>query len=251
MQSITEATQNSGVSGARLGRLRIGTAGFTSTHWLGKFYPPHAKKSEGQLDCCQETFDIVEVNSIFHGIPHEETMSNWRKRAAEGFQLGLKLSKIVTHEGEFASEQALGGLQLFLERAGALGPHLGPLLFQFPRNLHINLKGLEKIAAVLDACSFSKHCRVAIELRNRSSIADLEVLGFLRAKSWAFVHHPNSVGRASTGGQSNEADAGSYPLADLEDVVTADFVYVRLHGDNGAHILLQRCRIDQLCTPVR
>merc|ERR1712217_28639 len=60
------------------------------------------------------------------------------------------------------------------------------------------------------------------------------VMTFLRDRSWALVQHPNTLGRATAGG-SADGEAETYPLEALEDVVTADFVYVRLHGDNDAH----------------
>jgi len=231
MTSSGQPSSPSGVAG--LGNIYVGTAGFTSAHWAGNFYPPHAKKGEDQLDCYQETFRVVEVNSTFYGTPSAETVASWRRRAAEGFQFALKVPRTVTHDGALASEQAVDALKHFVSRAMGLGPHFGLLLFQCPRGLHVSQQTLRRVAEALSELPLS--CRVAFEFRHAPSMTDSSVLDFLRAQNWALAQHPNSVGRATAGGSGGHGDVESYPLEPLRDLVTADFAYVRLHGDNDAH----------------
>jgi len=217
-----------------IGNLYVGTAGFTNAHWAGNFYPPHAKKSEDQLDCYQETFGIVEVNSTFYGTPSAETIASWRRRAAEGFRFALKVPRTVTHEGALASDPAIEALKHFVDRAKGLAPHLGLLLFQCSRGLRASAQTLHRVAEALR--ELPSNCRVALELRDAASHVDPAVLHFLRAHNWALVQHPNSIGRATSGNSSaGQGEASSYALEPLRDVTTADFAYVRLHGDNDTH----------------
>ena len=57
---------------------------------------------------------------------------------------------------------------------------------------------------------------------------------FLLGIRWALlVVHPDSVGRATVKQGESVSYAGLQPLH--VNCVTADFVYVRLHGDNDEH----------------
>lgn len=217
----------------RLGRLHVGTAGFTNAHWAGQFYPPSAKKSELQLEHYQETFSVVEVNSTFYGTPSTDAISAWRRRSSDGFQIGLKVPKTVTHEAPF-SAAALEHLSVFLSRAQGLGVALGPLLFQCSRQFAVDLQKLRTVAALLDA--WKVPCRVAFEFRDASWHRDAAVLAFMRERNWAMVQHPNTLGRATVGNSSSDnRQAERYPIELLADVATADFAYCRLHGDNDGH----------------
>lgn len=218
------------------GRLFVGTAGFTSASWAGAFYPAGVKKTDEQLHHYQASFGVVEVNSTFYGVPNPETIDAWRRQAAEGFLFVLKVPKAVTHEGGLASEEALAALRVFLERAKGLGPHLGAILFQCSRSQTCDLGKLRSIGTELKRAGMS--CRVAFEFRNASWLSDPEVKECMQAVNWALVQHPNSIGRATVGNSSEgrTGDVEHYRLEPLYDtIVTADFVYVRLHGDNDEH----------------
>ncbi|CAE7949025.1 yunF [Symbiodinium sp. KB8] len=217
-----------------LGSLYVGTAGFSSAHWAGCFYPGNAKKGEDQLECYQETFWAVEVNSSFYGVPSTDTITCWRRRCAEGFLMGLKVPKTVTHDaGSPAAPAALESLRHFAQRVAGLGRHLGPVLFQCPRSLKADVKILQQVDTALAALPEEARLKdVAFEFRHASWFEDVEALGFLRSKNWALVQHPNALGRATS---ADTAQYETYALEPLQASRTADFVYVRLHGNNDAH----------------
>jgi len=219
-------------AGSCLGKLSVGTAGFANSHWTGRFYAPHAKKSEDQLECYQETFNIVEVNSTFYGVPSEETIAAWKRRAAHGFQFSLKVPRAVTHDGGLASDSALESLRHFLLRVKGLGAHLAVLLFQCSRGLRVDVGKLQRVFEELGRCDMQ--CRVALELRDVPSSQDPVVIGWLRERNWALVQHPNTLGRATAASEQHKV-AECYPLEPLRDLTTANFVYVRLHGNNDTH----------------
>eukprot|EP00933_Yihiella_yeosuensis_P037696 TRINITY_DN3168_c0_g1_i3.p1 TRINITY_DN3168_c0_g1~~TRINITY_DN3168_c0_g1_i3.p1 ORF type:complete len:343 (-),score=50.92 TRINITY_DN3168_c0_g1_i3:9-1037(-) len=230
---LSVAEIGKGLDSKQLGALRLGTAGFSNAHWSGKFYPSNAKKTDSQLECFQETFYAVEVNTSFYGTPSADTIANWKRCAAEGFQLGLKVPKTVTHGGSLVSDTAIESLRYFLDRIEALGSNLGPILFQCPRSLRADASALKRLQRELG--SRTLRIRVAFEFRNSSWMSDQEVLSIFRENNWALAQHPNTMGRATAGGGADVASAETYDLEPLRDEATADFVYVRLHGNNDTH----------------
>lgn len=214
------------------GRLFIGTAGFSSPHWFGKFYPFCSRKGDEQLSVYQETFYTVEVNSSFYGVPSADTLASWRRVTSPGFQMAFKVPKSVTHDNvSLSSDEALSNLEKFLDRIEVLGSNLGPLLFQCPRSLFANAPMLAHLAAELN--KRPRMPRVAFEFRHSSWFSDRQVLDIFRKNNWALALHPNSVGRATS--KQVEEQNETYALEALPDLVTANFVYVRLHGNNDTH----------------
>jgi uncharacterized protein YecE (DUF72 family) len=184
------------------------------------------------LDRYQESFDSLELNSSFYSQPTTAVLSGWRARCAKGFVFGLKVPGAITHEGGLSADLARVRAFVAAVRAG-LGPALGPLLFQCPRSLTADVRHLELLAPDLPA-----ELRVAFEFRHASWFSDARVLAFMRAHNWALCCHPNSLGRATVGQEGSATRAGAsepYALEPIEPVLTADWTYVRLHGDNDEH----------------
>lgn len=219
------------VSGGRLGELRVGCAGLGGPAWVGNFYPANSKPAD-MLDRYQESFDSVELNSSFYAQPTTAVLKGWRARCAKGFSFGLKVPGAITHEGGLSAD--LERVRAFVGAVReALGPALGPLLFQCPRSLVADVAHLERLAPELPA-----DLRVAFEFRHASWFADARALAFMRARNWALCCHPNSLGRSTVGQKGGASRTGAsepYALEPIEPVLTADWSYVRLHGDNDEH----------------
>jgi uncharacterized protein YecE (DUF72 family) len=138
------------------GRLHVGTSGFEFDHWRGPFYPPDLDEREW-FPYYARHFDTVEVNNTFYRLPEAAAFEAWRRQAPLGFRYALKLDRAVSQlEGE--PEPALGR---FCERARLLGDHLGPVLIQPPRHLHLDLDRLEGLLAALP-----QDLSFAVELSN-------------------------------------------------------------------------------------
>lgn len=125
--------------------LWIGTSGWVYRHWLGVFYPPDLP-SERQLPFYAEHFSSVEVNFSFYRLPERTVFETWRRQTPDGFLFAVKGSRYLTHMKKLKDpEEPLGRL---MERAGGLGPKLGPILFQFPHTWRANV---ERLAHFLEA----------------------------------------------------------------------------------------------------
>lgn len=143
--------------------VRLGTSGFLYDHWRGRFYPPSARGAE--LEYYASRFDTVELNVTFYRLPSSATFRAWAARVPDGFVYAIKASRYLTHVRRLRDSRE--AVAVLMERAGELGPHLGPVLLQLPPDLPADL---EHLAETLHA--FPASVRVAVEPRHESWFSD-------------------------------------------------------------------------------
>lgn len=152
--------------------IRIGTSGYNYPEWRGSFYPEKYPTGK-MLPYYAERFDTVEINYTFYRMPSAKTIAGWDRDTSPGFAFALKAPQRITH---FARLRDVGDpLAYFLETARALGPKLGPILFQLPPNFARDLGRLDGLLAVLPG-----DLRFAFEFRHASWLAE-DVYERLRA----------------------------------------------------------------------
>lgn len=188
-------------------KLYIGTSGWHYKHWIGTFYPADIKESQ-QLSYYLKDFSTVELNNPFYRLPSKETFSSWRKAVPEGFLFSVKASRYITHMKKLKDPKE--SLRQFLDHAKSLKEKLGPILFQLPPGWQINKERLEQFLKVLPA-----KFRYVFEFRNDSWYEE-EIFDLLKNYNSAFCIY--------------ELNGHSTP-----HVVTADFVYIRLHGPGAKY----------------
>lgn len=186
----------------------IGTSGWQYRHWKGTFYPEKLKNRDW-LTHYARSFDCVEVNSSFYGLPTSETIAEWRGKVPHDFVFSVKAPRRITHFKKLKSCEA--ELDMLFDRIEAFGHHLGPILFQLPPRWRCNTNRLESFLATLPS-----NYRTAFEFRDRSWHND-EVYALLAAHSAAFCIF----------------DIGGFtsPIIDA-----GDLVYVRLHGPGAPYM---------------
>jgi uncharacterized protein YecE (DUF72 family) len=187
--------------------IHIGTSGWHYEHWEGPFYPEGIAKGD-YLDYYVERLRTVEINNTFYQLPEEKTLRNWRETVPERFVFAVKASRYITHMKKLKDPEE--PVATFLGRIELLGDRLGPILFQLPPNWRFNGKRLATFLEELPA----RH-RYTFELRDPSWLND-EAYEVLEAHNSALCLY-DFHGRQSP------------------KKVTADFVYVRLHGPYGAY----------------
>lgn len=191
----------------RTGTIHIGTSGWHYDHWLGPFYPATLAKADF-LSYYQQKFHTVEINNSFYQLPKEKTLTAWRESVPEGFIFAVKASRYITHMKKLKDPEQ--SVEVFLARIKVLGDKLGPILFQLPPNFHFNPERLRSFLAALP-----REYRYALELRDPTWLND-EACRILAEHQAAFCIY-EIAGRLSP------------------REVTADFVYIRLHGPGGAY----------------
>jgi uncharacterized protein YecE (DUF72 family) len=145
-------------------RIHVGTSGYNYPEWKGSFYPAGLKAKE-MFAFYASRFDTVEINFTFYRMPTVQMASGWRDQAPEGFIYVLKAPRRITHDRRLKDCDEF--VDLFAEAARALGPHLGPLLFQLPPSARCDLPRLEAFLALIPP-----DLRVAFEFRHESWLND-------------------------------------------------------------------------------
>jgi uncharacterized protein YecE (DUF72 family) len=188
-------------------QVRIGTSGWHYRHWKGTFYPAHLPQS-GHFGYYLSRFDTVELNNSFYRLPAAGTFAAWKDTTPEGFIFSVKASRFITHMKKLKDPAT--SMTKFLDNVVYLGEKLGPVLFQLPPGWKINAERLAEFLQYLP-----KAMRCVFEFRNKTWY-DGQIFGLLRQHGCAFCIY--------------ELDGHLSPLE-----VTADFVYIRLHGPSGKY----------------
>ena len=129
--------------------LLAGTSGFSYKPWKGPFYPEKLAATK-MLAYYAERLPIVEINSTFRRLPKREQLEKWAAQVPDGFRFVIKASQRITHFtrlGEGAAEP----MKHLMDSVAALGPKLGPVLFQLPPNMKADVPRLEAFLALLPA----------------------------------------------------------------------------------------------------
>jgi len=72
-----------------VGRIRVGTSGWSYYHWAGVFYP-HRLPAARRLGFYGSHFDTVEIDATFYRLPSEHAVASWRDAAPDGFAFAVK-----------------------------------------------------------------------------------------------------------------------------------------------------------------
>ncbi|OQP73284.1 hypothetical protein IB69_016010 [Xanthomonas citri] len=214
--------------------IRIGISGWRYARWRGTFYPAGLAQRR-ELEYAAGRFPSVEINGSFYSLQRPESFQRWHDETPEDFVFSVKGPRFITHMKRLRDcEQALANF--FASGVLRLGAKLGPILWQLPPTLRFDAELLDAFLGSLPrdseaalararkrdtalmqgrsalAIDRRRPIRHALEVRH-DSFCDPACMRLLR-------RHNVAVVVADT--------AGKFPY--LEDV-SADFVYVRLHGD--------------------
>jgi uncharacterized protein YecE (DUF72 family) len=147
-----------------MARAYIGTSGWNYKHWWnGEFYKKELKPALW-LEYFTEHFETVEINNSFYRLPAEETFKNWRKRVPADFKFAVKASRFLTHIKRLKDPEE--PLDLFFSRAKHLKETLGPVLFQLPPQMKVDVPRLEIFLAALKTHGGGKKVRCVLEVRD-------------------------------------------------------------------------------------
>jgi uncharacterized protein YecE (DUF72 family) len=212
---------------------RIGISGWRYAPWRGVFYPADLPQ-RAELEYASRQVGSIELNGSFYSLQRPASYARWRADTPRGFVFAVKGPRFITHikrlrdiDGPLANFLASGVFEL--------GPKLGPILWQTPPSQRFDeglfdafLGTLPRDTAQAAALARrhddhlkypasvtpdrTRKLRHALEIRHPSFACDA-FIALLRRHKVALVV-------ADT--------AGRWPY--LEDV-TADFIYLRLHGD--------------------
>jgi uncharacterized protein YecE (DUF72 family) len=219
--------------------LHVGISGYDYPRWRGGFYPLAMPKARW-LEYASRSFTSIELNGTFYSLKSPAVFRRWAEATPDdGFVFAIKGGRFITHNLKLRNcTTALGNF--FASGVLALGRRTGPFLWQLPATYRFDAERLDSFMRMLPRDSVEGEAvarehderlrrgalveaaeRVpfghAFEVRHESYFHD-EFYDILRRHHCAFVV-------ADT--------AGNFGYA---EVVTADFVYVRLHGSQQLYV---------------
>ena len=120
--------------------IRIGCSGWNYRHWRELFYPRGLPVGRW-FAFYAEHFDTVEINNSFYRLPRPETFAKWRDQAPPGFCYAVKANRFLTQAKKLKDCEE--PVERMMSATRHLGDRLGPMLYQLPPSLKINLERLE------------------------------------------------------------------------------------------------------------
>lgn len=214
--------------------VRIGISGWRYTPWRGRFYPADLVQRR-ELHYASRCFGSIELNGSFYSLQSPDSYRHWYDETRAGFRFAVKGPGFLTHTLRLRGIDK--GLANFLASGLlALDDKLGPLLWQLPPTLKFDAELLDAFLGQLPKDSES--ALALARRRDRGLMQGRCVLAIDRNRRWRHaleVRHPSfwntefiDVLRRHRIGLVVADAARDWPQP--QDV-TADFVYIRLHGD--------------------
>ncbi len=150
-------------------------------------------------------FKTVELNASFYFLPKAEYFERWYDQTPKDFVFAIKAPRYITHYkklsiGKFDQE--------FIERISILKEKLGPILFQMPPSMKIDLGKLEKFLK-----SLPSGYEFVFEFRHKSWYID-DTYSLLKKHKAIFCIHDHRNGKT-------------------DFIKTSNTIYFRFHGVNG------------------
>lgn len=189
-----------------MAQLFAGTSGWAYPSWKPDFYPQKLAQKKF-LNHYATQLNAVEVNFTFRQLVKETTLQNWLAETPAGFRFTIKAHQVITHIKRLKGTEDFVPRFLATIEPLASASKLGPVLFQLPPNLKVDLEVLRGFLAILP-----QRLQAAFEFRHTSWFSD-ETYGALREHNAALC------------------------VAETEDittpeVTTADFNYYRFRKPN-------------------
>jgi uncharacterized protein YecE (DUF72 family) len=214
-------------------RIRIGISGWRYKPWRGTFYPKDLPQRL-ELEYASKILPIIELNGSFYSLQRPENYAAWYAQTPADFVFSVKGPRYITHMRRL-KDVAKPLANFFASGLFNLREKLGPILWQFPPNFKYDRERMRSFFALLPkdtaaaavlarkrdafmkgrvrlAVDASRPLRYAVEIRN-DSFLDESFVALAREYNVAVVI-------AET--------ARLWPM--IQDI-TADFIYMRLHGD--------------------
>ena len=216
-----------------MARIRIGISGWRYEPWRGNFYPADLPLRD-ELSYASQIFPTIEINGSFYSLQRPESYTAWHAATPRDFVFAVKGGRYITHMRKLRDiERPLANF--FASGLFNLREKLGPILWQFPPNFRYDR---ERMARFFDMLPADTSAALALarkrdaRMKGRSRLAidtprPLRHAVEIRNETFldgAFVQQLRDHNIALVIAET----ARKWPLT---NDITADFAYLRLHGD--------------------
>lgn len=194
-------------------KLFVGTSGYNYRHWGNNVFYPVGLPQRRWLEHYAKSFSSVELNVSFYRLPKKSTFESWYDRTPMDFVFAVKGSRFITHLKKLVHCEE--PLCYFFDNASGLKEKLGIVLWQFPPGFHVNEGKLTHFCELLSSNKVAGKTRHAFEFRHHSWFCQT-VYDLLSDFNYSLCI----------------AHSTRWPY---EEVLTADYVYLRFHGGQTAY----------------
>ena len=188
------------------GQIRIGVGGWTYPPWRGVFYPDKLPQAK-ELEYASRQLGAIEINATFYSRQSPKIWEKWGNTVPDAFQFAIKGSRYCVMRSKLCEGEE-GIANFFAQGFSALGPKLGPIMWQFAPWRKFDRDDIASFIDLLPSELEGIRLRHAIEPRHES-FRDERFFDLCRARNIAVVFE----------------DSDDYPCIEAD---TADFTYARL-----------------------
>ena len=220
------------------GTAYVGISGWRYPPWRGDFYPKGLPQ-RSELAYAASRMSSIEINGSFYALQRPENYRSWAEETPPGFVFSVKGGRFITHMKKLRDvDTPLANF--FASGVLALGPKLGPFLWQLPPQLPYDAERLTDFFRRLPRTTAAaaelatRHDERVADRGSTSTDEDRPLRHALEVRHDSYLdatfpslaaEHDVAIVVADT--------AGKWPF--LEEI-TADFCYVRLHGDEELYV---------------
>jgi uncharacterized protein YecE (DUF72 family) len=219
-----------------MGKVYIGISGWRYPPWRGVFYPKGLRQAD-ELAFASRALPSIELNGSFYALQRPASYAAWYQATPPDFVFSHKGNRYITHVRRLRDiDAALANV--FASGVFQLREKLGPFLWQFPPSFQFDAERVEHFLSLLphdteQALTLARQCEARLRDQDPPRI-DLEIdkkrplRHAMEIRHDSFIH-PDFVAllRKYKVALVVADTAGKWPQR--EDV-TADFMYLRLHG---------------------
>lgn len=217
--------------------IRIGISGWRYAPWRGDFYPKGLTQKR-ELEFASRAVRSIEINGSFYALQTPQRYASWAADVPDDFVFSVKAPRFITHIKRLRDiEEPMANF--FASGLFQLKHKLGPILWQFPPSFKYDEALFDEFLQQLPgdgraAKRTAQHCDERMRTEGYLDIpADLPMRHAVEIRNDSFLTATFVEQLRRHGVALVVADtAGKWPY--VEDL-TANFVYMRLHGDKALY----------------
>lgn len=219
-------------------QVRIGISGWRYGPWRGVFYPEQLRQAD-ELWHASRAFSSIELNGSFYSLQRPQSYTLWRDSTPDEFVFAVKGGRYITHMKRLDDvDTALANF--FASGLLCLGHKLGPVLWQLPPQVRFDAERLDRFLRLLPRDTHAAEALAKAHDRRLDDRNATQALVSAPLRHTLEVRHESFVCpeffallREHRVACCVADSAGRFPFM---DEVTADFVYVRLHGSKQLYV---------------
>lgn len=211
----------------------IGISGWRYPPWRKVFYPKDLTQKR-ELEFASRALPTIELNGSFYALQRPSSYLQWYEQTPPGFIFSIKATRYITHILRLENiETAMANF--FASGLLSLKEKLGPILWQFPPSFRFDADLFESF---LKQLPHDTHAATKLAGRRDAAMHDRE---YIKADQKRPVRHAVEIRNKSFETPDFIALLCKYKVAlviadtagkwPYKEDVTADFTYLRLHGD--------------------